>query len=134
MFSLSDWGRAAERARVALMRACDCVDAGVAGKRQEAEVTVFQHARFRTWLTFDEGGMVEDTDDLLGGVVRDIWYVLEAVFERADDETVIIRKGTFDEIEANASGVNEDQAWNICPRGINDDCGKCRRKNSEDVP
>ena len=49
-----------------------------------------------------------------GLCVWDVGDKLESVSERADDEGIVIGKGSLSKIEANTSSVDNNQSWRVC--------------------
>ncbi len=93
-----------------------------------------------TGAAFLEGAGVKNSKDLAGDAVGDVWDKLECVCEGADNEAIVAaetirrrRQGadvqpnlqcewTLDEIKADATGVNNDESWDVSSRFVDYHC------------
>lgn len=71
-------------------------------------------------MSFEYGALIELREDLSGVGRRHVRDELEGVVEGGDDEGIVVREGTLEEVEARAACVEDDHAWCIGTIGVDD--------------
>lgn len=77
-------------------------------------------------------GAIEGVNNVLGQGIWDI-DVLEGIRKRADDEGIIVCERTFDEIEADAASIDDDNSRNGRSGSVYDGCSESSGNQAEDV-
>lgn len=117
--------RAPRKPRLAIRSAVHVVDTVVVG---EAEI-----ARLEIAASSVAGSVVELGKDLRGEAVWHAGDVLEAVGEGGDDEGVVVGEGAFNQVEADAARVDEDQPRDRGAGCVDDGRGEGSVHEREDV-
>ena len=84
----------------------------------------FRERQLRMDILKDLPCPIQQKDELLGSVIRYVLEVVEATGERTNDKCRILRERTLENVEANCTGVGNDQPWTVGSPGIVDDAGK----------